>query len=613
MPVIAMPIAEILKRLPTEALSQDRLVEILAQLGSDIEDVCDLQRFQCQSCGYIMERTANEGEPTTCDQCYLSFRDHPDQLKTLPPVKVVRMELLAVRPDVFDVGGLSRMLRGYLDLETGLKTYPCLDSDFRTIVGSDVAQADCFRPHIACAVVKGLRFDDYMIKAVMKLQENLHWALGRNRKLASIGVYDLSPLTFPMHYRSTAPAENAFSPLPFAGWDGKPMLPQDILKQHPKGIGFADLLKDFSRYPLLVDANGQVLSMPPIINSAETRVTADTTDIFIDVTGPFPKQVDKTLNVFVTALLEMQPGLELFRVTMQNEQSHTTPKLEPEAMDLSLADCNKLIGFDIDQPAFVHLLEKARYNVRILDKDRVRVTIPAYRADIMHAHDIYEDAAIMYGYHNLNARLLDTLTQGRADPWQQAAQEIRSIMAGLTFLEVRTLPLTNADNAFTRMELPPADDLVHILNPASQEHEMVMHDVLPNLLSLLAINKHNPLPQQIFELSEVSRLREDSETGARDIMRLAALRTDSSVGFSHMRAVLQALFRSLNMDFSLIKRDFPFYIPGRGGVILLRLDGEQVEIGHIGEIHPQVLQNYRLENPVCACELTVHPGMVHPL
>ena len=38
------------------------------------------------------------------------------------------------------------------------------------------------------------------------------------------------------------------------------------------------------RYPVLIDSKNQVLSMPPIINSEETKVKQGTTRVFIDVT-----------------------------------------------------------------------------------------------------------------------------------------------------------------------------------------------------------------------------------------------------------------------------------------------------------------------------------------
>ena len=114
---------------------------------------------------------------------------------------------------------------------------------------------------------------DEVLAAVMKLQENLHWGVGRDRKLASIGVYDLDSVRGPIRYRTLHPDDEPFEPL---GMPGSQMSGRKILEEHPKGTAYAHLLSDHQRYPVLVDADGQVLSMPPIINSEDTRVS-DTT------------------------------------------------------------------------------------------------------------------------------------------------------------------------------------------------------------------------------------------------------------------------------------------------------------------------------------------------
>ena len=126
-----------------------------------------------------------------------------------------------------------------------------------------------FRSHIVCAVVRGLPVDEEILKIIMKMQENLHWALGRDRKKASIGVYDLDSVKPGFRYTAMADGEIRFVPL--GGMPGtaasEPASPLEILEKHPKGTAYQHLLSDFDRYPILMDSKGTVLSMPPIINS----------------------------------------------------------------------------------------------------------------------------------------------------------------------------------------------------------------------------------------------------------------------------------------------------------------------------------------------------------
>jgi phenylalanyl-tRNA synthetase beta chain len=221
-------------------------------------------------------------------------------------VAVVRMDALPVRPDIFDPGGLVRALRGLLGEEVGLKHYESAPPVLSVHVDPALALSSSYRPFIRCAVVRGLDLDEVGLRQVMKLQELLHWALGRDRKLASIGVYALAGLKERISYRAVHPDELSFVPLQSA--DGRALTPRQILAEHPKGQAYAHLLKDHERFPLLVDEAGQVLSMPPIINSHATRLTEGRHDVFIDVTGVTERAVDKALHTLVTSLLELFPG-----------------------------------------------------------------------------------------------------------------------------------------------------------------------------------------------------------------------------------------------------------------------------------------------------------------
>ena len=139
--------------------------------------------------------------------------------------------------------------------------------------------------------------DETSLIAIMKLQENLHWGVGRDRKLSSIGVYDMATISGDIAYRTIDPDKEPFVPL---GMPGKKMTGRQILESHPKGMAYAELLQPLKRYPVLVDTKGQVLSMPPIINSDETKVKKGTTRVFIDVTGISKAAVTKSLDTLVS-------------------------------------------------------------------------------------------------------------------------------------------------------------------------------------------------------------------------------------------------------------------------------------------------------------------------
>ena len=76
--------------------------------------------------------------------------------------------------------------------------------------------------------------DETSLVAIMKLQENLHWGVGRDRKLASIGVYDLATISGDITYRTMDPDKDKFVPL---GMPGKTMSGRQILRIASQGHG----------------------------------------------------------------------------------------------------------------------------------------------------------------------------------------------------------------------------------------------------------------------------------------------------------------------------------------------------------------------------------------
>jgi phenylalanyl-tRNA synthetase beta chain len=115
MPVVGIPVAR-LRALLGREIAPEELLRHLGHLGCDVEGFTQLARVRCSACGMIYEMTAQEEVPPLCDSCGARLREACEEL---PPLEVLRMELLAVRPDMFDPGGLARALRGYLGLETG--------------------------------------------------------------------------------------------------------------------------------------------------------------------------------------------------------------------------------------------------------------------------------------------------------------------------------------------------------------------------------------------------------------------------------------------------------------------------------------------------------------
>ena len=95
----------------------------------------------------------------------------------------------------------------------------------------------------------------------------------------------------------------------------EPMSIKEIMAEHPKGIEYAHLLSEFDRYPIILDAENNVLSFPPIINGDHTTVTKETKDFFIDVTGWDIRACESSLMLIALQLQEYGGIIETVEVT----------------------------------------------------------------------------------------------------------------------------------------------------------------------------------------------------------------------------------------------------------------------------------------------------------
>ena len=605
MPIAALPVDVLLKLLPMK-LEAAELVHHLKQLGCDVEGYTTVARFRCEQCSNIMESVAADQSPASCESCGCDFRTDSTKITQLDDAEVVRVDLLSVRPDLFDPGGLARALRGYLGAQTGLAEYKLGEAKCSVLVDESTRRKQSQRPFISCAIVRGIDLDETLIKIVMKLQENLHWALGRDRKHASIGVYDLDKVSLgQFSYRTVGPDELKFVPLGMDEDQANAMTPREVLEKHPKGVAFAHLLTEFDRYPLLADEEGAVLSMPPIINSQTTRVRKETKNFFIDVTGTGQRLVNRALNIMVCNLMELCPDAAVEKVLIKYPDSEiSTPQLEPQKMSLDAAAAAKLIGVELETEQVAELLKKMGHAVEGSDGAKLKVCVPAYRNDILHERDLVEDIAIAYGYANIKPTLVKTMTVGDELAIETARDVVRQTLIGLGCFEVMTLPMSSPENAYEKLGLNVRDDFVEVENPISVAQTMLRTSLLAGLLETLSINTHHDMPQQIFELGEVTLLDKNSETGAGQHQRLAVAVTGVQAGFAQARSVAECLARQFKKQLTAEPLDLGLFTAGRGAKLLLTKDGGQgVRIGQIGEVHPEVLERFKLSHAVAVFEL----------
>ena len=505
---------------------------------------------------------------------------------------IATIEVNPDRVDMLSTEGLARALRGFLGIEMGAPNYPVKKTTWQAIVDSSVT---AIRPYLACAIVRNITLDDYLIAEIMQLQERLTGTFGRNRKRASIGLYVLDLIEPPIHYTTAPPTEIRFPPLEYE----EVMTAKQILRVHPKGQEFGPIIQHHPRYPVLFDAKNQVLSLPPVINSNDLgRVFETTKNLFVEVTGTHKLTTLQSLNIMVAALADRGGHLEDVEVIYPDHRERL-PDFSLQERQVALEYIRQMIGYDFDGATVKEALSRMRIDSTV-QTNEVQVGIPAYRVDILHDVDIVEDIAIGYGYDRIEPTLPKTMTVGHELPLSRLRRTIRDLMVGLGYQEIRNYVLTNTRVLFEHMNLP-AKGAVEIENPKSMEYHLVRNSLLPGVLDFLRENTAQELPHRVFEVGDVVVIDTKAETCTRTLPYLAAATVNSRVDITALKAELMTFLGNLGLNGAVKSTTHGSFIDGRVATVHVG----RKRIGYLGEIHPMVLQNFGIEAPCVAFEIEI--------
>lgn len=488
---------------------------------------------------------------------------------------ILSVEVTPNRIDLYSVEGIARALRSFYFGE--IKNYRVLKSPYKIIVENPPE----YRPFVIGAIVKNVNFREDVLLSVIQLQEKLHETVGRKRKKIAIGLHDLSKVRFPVKYCGVE--EIKFIPL---GYDYE-MSIEEILTKHEKGKMYRELV--FKPYPLISDEEG-VLSLPPIINSERTKLNENTNSVFIEITGTHLPVMDSALKVISCALADRGgkvysvkvnfKGKEIYELNLKNAEFNLKENNNLKYKNLKEA-VKKISGLELNYKEISNYLQR----MGIKFKNR-KIFLPPFRSDIINIVDVVEDILIAYGYENIVPSIPELYQPSRLE---NQFEDLREVMLRMGFVEVVNFVLTNEE---VLKKINYAGEKLKVENSKSEEFSIVRPSLLPSLLENLKENKTAPLPIKLFEIGRV--VEDDKEK-----LKLGFVYSDFSADFSIGKGIVIRIFEELNSEYDLEKSFEKIFLSGRGANIIYK----NKKIGLFGELNPEILERFKLHNPVVYGEI----------
>ncbi|KAG0430666.1 hypothetical protein HPB47_022484 [Ixodes persulcatus] len=233
----------------------------------------------------------------TSEKQMLSKERGEDKSEGASEEVIFRIDIPANRYDLLCLEGIARALlifKGKIPSPRYLATTP--DALQTITVLPDTARV---RPFVVAAILRNLCFTKDSYNSFIDLQDKLHQNIGRKRSLVSIGTHDLDTIEGPFRYDARAPEDIRFVPLN----DTVERTAKELMELYAKDSHlrhYLHILRDKPVYPVILDKNDTVLSLPPIINGNHSKITLDTKNVFIEVTSTDLHKSKVALDTLVT-------------------------------------------------------------------------------------------------------------------------------------------------------------------------------------------------------------------------------------------------------------------------------------------------------------------------
>ncbi|MDP6334081.1 MAG: phenylalanine--tRNA ligase subunit beta [Candidatus Poseidoniaceae archaeon] len=509
--------------------------------------------------------------------------------------EVLDIEIFPNRPDLLSGETLCRAIRTFIHEQ---KAEPNLNVKHGNVSITVDKELENIRPVVLGCIVRGVQLEgdieiEYFIKSLMDHQEKLHFALGRGRRRASIGVHDLSTLKPPFRVKAVS-GDTKFIPLAMT----EEMSITQILEKHPKGLDYAHLLEGFEKYPVWIDANDAILSFPPIINGNHTTVNKQTRDFFIDVTGWDHRSCEASLMLIASQLCERGGEIESVEVTSFDGVVKQYPDGSAIQHEVPIELLDGLLGRSLTDEEISKAINRmgGKYISRN-DKSTITIEMPRWRFDILHPVDLIEDIAIGHGYEDLGSDVPKAPMTAIPRTDGHLRRRIRDSMQGMGFMQIQSLTLSNDEDQFDFMRFTPVGEVTRITNPITIDHTMLRQYLIPGLMRLLATNQHHNLPQSVYELGTVVRNHKNAD-------RVAFLVAERSGGFAAVRGRVQAFMRDIgasNYDIEKLPDGDGPWLPGRAAKVVIN----GTHVGCFGEIDPSISEKFDLRVPISGAEFSL--------
>lgn len=521
---------------------------------------------------------------------------------------VVEFEITSNRPDCFSVIGLARETAATFKRPFNLKKPEFFENNENI---NDTLSVEVLNPD------KCMRYCAKMVKNV-KIGPSPKWLVSR---LRACGVRSINNIVDITNYIMLEYGQ------PMHAFDLRDLAQNKIVVRDAKDGEIIKTLDEQDRKlcpdDLVISDGEKAVAVAGVMGGFNSEVKDDTTTVVFE---------SATFDASSVRLTAQRIGLRTessSRFEKGLDTNNALPAIERACELVQMLDCGEIVGGTIDvigtqKEQKVHTLRPDKINAFLgtdlstdemigylkaleftVDENNMTVIAPTFRPDIEAEADIAEEIARFYGYDKIPVTALSgNATRGRLTPLQSARNKISSLLTAQGLNEICTYTFTGPA-IFDKLLIPDNSELrncVTITNPLGEDTSIMRTTSVASMLSALSYNyNHQNASAKLFEIATIYIPTQKGQLpNEPEILTLGMY---GNVDFFDLKGVCEALFKNMNISNVSYVADTenPTYHPGRCAKVLIN----DVVIGTIGEIHPDVLKNFDIEEKAYVAEISL--------
>lgn len=219
------------------------------------------------------------------------------------------------------------------------------------------------------------------------------------------------------------------------------------------------------------------------------RKTAKRFGLNTDASFRFERGIDPNIQVYALkrAAMLMQE-LAGGRITSEIIDINPTPASHFE-FDFSMERARKLIGKELSEETFLSILASLDVEIRGREGEVLHVAVPPYRVDVQREADLIEDVLRVYGYNNIEVsdHVNSTLSYAPKPDKSRMVNLASDFLTSNGYTEIMSNSLSKV-SYYEGSETYPAERCVKIMNPLSQDLNVMRQTLLFNALEAVELN-----------------------------------------------------------------------------------------------------------------------------